>query len=367
MLIKDAFLIFKEGNSDKVYQVQLLQEPDGCVVKFQYGRRGSTLQSGTKTATPVELSEAQKIFNALLKEKTGKGYQLAAIGNAGTEYQKMPAAKVASGLVPQLLNPIDEAEALRLIENDGWFMQEKADGHHQMARIDSSSVTGSNRKGEVIPLASSIATGLCQMFNGTGVADGEAVGDTFHVFDLIEEAGNDLRSLGAWKRYERLSQLFWANAAPYKGAPYNGKIVIVRTASTKTEKRELYQQIMKEGGEGVVFKRKNAPYVSGRPNSGGSMLKLKFVASATCTVLGQNGSKSSVVIGIKKGDQTLKVGHVTIPPNHEIPATGQLVEVRYLYAYAGGSLVQAVYLGPREDKDAPDQYSSLKFKQGHAV
>jgi hypothetical protein len=46
------------------------------------------------------------------------------------------------------------------------------------------------------------------------------------------------------------------------------------------------------------------------------------------------------------------VGSVTIPPSHTVPAAGSIVEVRYLYAYEGGSLYQPVYLGIRDDIDA---------------
>jgi hypothetical protein len=43
---------------------------------------------------------------------------------------------------------------------------------------------------------------------------------------------------------------------------------------------------------------------------------------------------------------------------------GSLVEVRYLYAYPGGSLYQPVYLGERNDVDTADSVKSFKFKQG---
>ena len=56
-------LYYREGNSDKVYHVQLVEVEGGCVVNFQYGRRGSTLQTGTKTATPVTRYEAEKTFS----------------------------------------------------------------------------------------------------------------------------------------------------------------------------------------------------------------------------------------------------------------------------------------------------------------
>lgn len=41
-----------------------------------------------------------------------------------------------------------------------------------------------------------------------------------------------------------------------------------------------------------------------------------------------------------------------------------LVEIRYLYAYPGGSLYQPVYRGPRKDKETADYLDTLKFKQG---
>ena len=59
----------------------------------------------------------------------------------------------------------------------------------------------------------------------------------------------------------------------------------------------------------------------------------------------------------------VEVGNVTIPANKDIPKEGQIVEVRYLYAYRGGSLFQPTYLGPRTDvlKDECT-FSQLKYK-----
>jgi bifunctional non-homologous end joining protein LigD len=54
---------------------------------------------------------------------------------------------------------------------------------------------------------------------------------------------------------------------------------------------------------------------------------------------------------------------VTIPPNQAIPEKGDIVDVRYLYAYPGGSLYQPVYLGKRDDVGA-DQcgIGQLKYR-----
>ena len=44
--------------------------------------------------------------------------------------------------------------------------------------------------------------------------------------------------------------------------------------------------------------------------------------------------------------------NVTIPPNHDLPKPGSVVEVRYLYAFKqSGAVYQPCYLGEREDID----------------
>ena len=55
-------LYFKQGSSDKVYSTFIVQQSGGFVVNFAYGRRGSTVQTGTKTpGGPVTYEAAKKI------------------------------------------------------------------------------------------------------------------------------------------------------------------------------------------------------------------------------------------------------------------------------------------------------------------
>jgi hypothetical protein len=74
-LIKQSFLYYREGNSDKVYEIDLCEVGnDKYVVNFRYGRRGAQLKEGTKTPVPVTLAEAEKIYDAVETEKLTKGY-----------------------------------------------------------------------------------------------------------------------------------------------------------------------------------------------------------------------------------------------------------------------------------------------------
>ncbi len=75
-LIEQVSLWCRDGNADKVYEVDLCEVgQDKYVVNFRYGRRGAALKDGTKTAASVDLTSAEKVFNALIAEKKKGGYQ----------------------------------------------------------------------------------------------------------------------------------------------------------------------------------------------------------------------------------------------------------------------------------------------------
>ncbi len=75
-LIKQTTLHFKQGKSDKIYEVDLLEvEANQFLVNFRYGRHGTTLREGTKTAKPVPRAKADTVFDKLVTSKTSKGYK----------------------------------------------------------------------------------------------------------------------------------------------------------------------------------------------------------------------------------------------------------------------------------------------------
>ena len=88
-------LYYREGSSDKVYQACIQPQGGGHMVHFAYGRRGSTLTTGTKTTSPVDYQTAKSIFDKLVREKTAKGYTP---GEDGTRYQHTEKAAKATGI-----------------------------------------------------------------------------------------------------------------------------------------------------------------------------------------------------------------------------------------------------------------------------
>ena len=78
-VIDQARLWFREGTSDKVYEVDLVEVATGqYVVNFRFGRRGGALKDGTKTSLPLPLDKARGVFQKLVDEKLAGGYQHAA-------------------------------------------------------------------------------------------------------------------------------------------------------------------------------------------------------------------------------------------------------------------------------------------------
>jgi bifunctional non-homologous end joining protein LigD len=351
MSVQSVSLYFKEGSSDKVYQCAIEPAGQRFVVNFAYGRRGSTLNTGTKTNVPVEFEAAQKVFTKLITEKKAKGYTE---GEAGTPYQQTTKENRVTGFLPQLLNPIEETEVERLIEDDNWCAQEKFDGKRILIQKDGAAIHGINRKGLLVGLPSTLVHAT-SVFKADFVLDGECIGEDFHAFDILLKGYDDLRGQPYDHRAAELLNLL--------ASAQQRHIHYANTAWKPAEKEQLLAMLKEEGKEGIVFKRTDASYVAGRPNSGGTQLKHKFYATLSALV-GTINAKRSIELKLFADSGLVTAGNVTIPPNHNIPKVGQVVEVRYLYAFReSGSVYQPVYLGVRSDVLQTECLTTqLKFK-----
>ncbi len=342
-------LYYREGSSDKVYQASIESAGDGFAVNFAYGRRGTTLNTGTKTNTPVDHETATRIFEKLVSEKKAKGYTE---GPNGTPYQHSD--KQPSGVLPQLLNPIDEAQVNQLVQGYDYCAQEKYDGRRVLLRKTGQEIQGINRKGLVIGLPELIVN-AAKVFPDDWVMDGECVGNMILSFDLLEHNSATLMQEAYHRRYLVLMNL--------RAKAMQRNIELAETAFTPKQKRQMLDLLRKQNKEGIVFKRLDAPYTPGRPNSGGNQFKHKFYATCSAVVAKVN-DKRSVEVRLLNGKGWNNCGNVTIPANHSVPPVGAVVEIRYLYAFnESNALYQPVYLGLRTDVDQHEcVLSQLKYK-----
>lgn len=352
--IQSASLHCREGNSDKEYHAAIEPEGEGYIVTFSYGRRGNMLTTGAKTPYAVSLQQATKVFDKLVSSKLAKGYQYNS-ASYGEEkpYRQSGDEGQDSGVRCQLLNAIDESELSRLLTNSTHCLQEKHDGRRLMIRKQGDTITGINRRGLVVAIPDAIREAVEQIPFDV-LIDGEVVGHTLHAFDLLEVKGHCLRKRPYIDRFSSLMMIIPQGL---------DALCWVSTSVDPNDKVEIYEELRATHREGVVFKDMDAPFNPGRPNSGGSQLKFKFVESASFIVTGINHKRSvSLCLYDKQG--FANAGNVTIPPNHNIPAIGDVVEVKFLYAFRqSGCIYQPVYVGPRDDIPAAEcTVSQLKYK-----
>ena len=132
-LLTQVVLVFVEGRSDKVYEVDLCEVgAEFFVVNFRYGRRGAVLRDGSKTALPVGRAEAERIFRKLVDSKLEKGYvHQAAAEAAGASPRANPVHNARGPVAPASQAQNDRARiVLERLSQVGterrWFRREGA-------------------------------------------------------------------------------------------------------------------------------------------------------------------------------------------------------------------------------------------------
>jgi bifunctional non-homologous end joining protein LigD len=351
-------LYYREGGSDKEYHAAVIAQGDaGYLVNFAFGRRGSTLRPGTKTQAPVPLEQATAIYQKLIDGKMREGYTPDGTGQVfvGGDLEERK-----SGYLPQLLNPISYDELEAYLADDTFLLQEKLDGERRLLLRDADGAKGINRKGLFVPLIQPLHDEVCAVLDAGTILDGELVGETYYVFDLLQRGETDLRNEPVHSRLKQITDLM-TEAERRHGQPFV-HLKLVVTGEDAATKRALLEAVRSRGGEGVVFKRRDAAYKAGRPASRGNHVKFKLWESATCFVTAVNAQRS-VAVAVLDGESVVGVGNVSVPVSHAVPTVGTIAEIKYLYAYPGGSLYQPQYRGARTDLDREEcTLSQLKYK-----
>jgi bifunctional non-homologous end joining protein LigD len=360
MQTERAELYFRQGSSDKVYHLQLENTQERWSVQAQWGLRGSALQSDIKVSD-TNYEEAKHVYDRLLREKTGKGYQIAqATTNGDTPISVgLPVSREHSGHIPELLTPIEEQEALRLAEDVSWWFQQKFDGRRLAVQKADGKYSGINKLGQIVPIDSRLTEPLDMVQAKGFLADGEITDSHLFVWDLLSVNDTDLRIQPYEIRYVHLTQLF---------RDVHQTLRVCETAMTPKAKRAFVKAMHDANAEGFVCKNRYAAYAGGRA---GQHYKCKFVATASFVVGPKPDKKAddghrSIAVYLLDGNRPRFMGTVGVPDRYPLPRAEQIVEVRYLYCHPGpdGKLIQAKYFGKvRDDIELNDcNVSQLKIK-----
>ncbi len=356
-IIKSIDLFFQEGTSDKVYNARVVAEPNGTFsVKVEWGRRGSKLNEGNK-AVNVSRAHADTVFDRVVREKTNKGYQEATAavqpaavappvgqGSAATA----PAAKKKVGRAAQLLLSLEDHELDGMLDDDDMLAQQKIDGIRVLAHVDGGNVTVTNRNGHATDkVPTPIVDALAGLPDGT-VVDGEVVGDAYWMFDALTMGTTDIAHVGYEERWQILvDELF---------PEVKAGVHVLKIAVGRSDKRRLFEQLVDNASEGIVFKTRAAPYTAGR-----SAAQRKYKLQKSADVVITQNAGNAYAMGVHHHGKLVDVGKVfagtTNASRAEIDgllAAGKrpVAEVRYLYATDDHQLYQPVFVRLRDDKPA---------------
>lgn len=352
-------LYFKADGSDKEYHIQITKDSDGTWnVPFQYGKRGKALRNDIKNKVPLDWQQAAELYTKTARGQLSSGYT---INSTGAAYTGTPLGARLSGITPMLLNSVEEEDFLPLANDDNWLYQEKFDGERLMIRKNADGTLDAiNKKGLLTSIPETISKAALSLKADTFIIDTEWLGPRCAPFDALEINGIDLREFSTTDRKSKLDALISTAQIEHQSA-----FIHVHSALDTTDKTALYARVRDGGGEGVVAKRKDSTYASGRPNSGGPQLKRKFFESATLIAGSVRSDKRSIeVYALDENSALVDLGFVTIPPNFDIPQPDSIVEIHYLYCYTGGKLFTTSYKGPRFDQDRSDcVLTQLKYKR----
>jgi bifunctional non-homologous end joining protein LigD len=347
-------LYFKAGKSDKEYHIQIVNCEGGAKVNFQFGRRGGTLQDGTKTPSAVGHLQAQDIFDSLVEEKKAKGYEEQGEAKAGQVAPPPERTEYRTEYPVELLEETDAATAECLIKDKRYWLQVKLDGHRrQIEKTAASGYISYNKLGKAVALPSEVVLALAAIPLKTFHLDGELIGDVYIAYDLLAANGE---SIAAEPYRSRFTSLITA----MRSIP-NDHLSTVVTWKTTAEKTGGLATLKETRCEGGVFKLIDAAY---RAGDRGQHKKYKFTKtiSGKVTAVGTDG-KSNATVALLDGKTWLDVCEVSTIGKGKIEV-GQVVEIIFLYATEGKRLYQPRIKEVRKDVK-PSECTMAQLKHAY--
>ena len=192
-------------------------------------------------------------------------------------------------------------------------------------------MTSANKKGQTVPTPDAVAQTIrqcdwCQL-------SAEHIGDIYHVHNITQYEGQDVRHLPYVKRLEIVFNIL---------AHLSNKAAVqpVDTAMTTAEKRAMFKRLKKENREGIVFKLKSAPFTAGYCET---QKKCKFWSSLSARIrtIRPGGRESIECELLDDAGKWVSCGNVTVLKRGLIDtlAVGDVCEIKYLYAVRGSGIL----------------------------
>jgi len=307
---------YAQGGSDKVWGGAVT----GRTFISTWGRRGGALQRGEKTLKTAE--DALKLFRKKAQEKASEGYKEIAFGDpiygvpvlvevgqgsdagGATVASPSPALPKPSVYATGHVLPMDEAELDACLLSPRHGVSEKINGERCIVAYDGATLTAYNRKGQQVSTVPVSAQPLARLGHPF-VLDGERgtgpLAGGYVVFDLLKWNGADMRGEPYSRRIATVRAALVESGLVAAAGPMldgDGAGLSVLTAENDPEAgRAIVDAVAARGGEGIVIRTLDAPYVEGDTRH---VRKIKFLADLDAFVVRVNPglATGSVTLGL---------------------------------------------------------------------
>lgn len=254
-----------------------------------------------------------------------------------------------------------ESRLISLCEDFRYAGEPKVDGDRVLVHIGEGSVffassTGKDARGSAAirkdfePFATS---------DSVWVWDGELCNGVYHLFDLIIGGSLVTPDMPFVERRSVLEE-FFARWAP------SPAVQLLPSYTDHYDKALLAKTIKQEKGEGLMFKRLDAPYLPGKRSD--AMWKVKFRKDVDCVVtcsvcrqincehmLVSRDGKNNMVLSVYRDGELVEVGECTaLAGDGKRVQVGDVVCVRLLNVTKDFRLYQPTLPRIRSDKDATE-------------
>ena len=265
-------------------------------------------------------AKKQSVRGRFVRERNGKGAEAERAGSNGVG--RAGKTSLPDFVPPELATLVQTAP-----EGDAWLHEIKLDGYRVLARIERGRARLFTRSGqdwtarfpsvtaavERLPAKSVLLDGEVVVLDAGGVSHFQSLQEAlsqgrtqdlvYFVFDLLFLDGPDLRSLPLSERKALLARLLHGSGT-----------TIRYSAHVEGQGGTFYDKACRMGLEGIISKRKDAPYRSGRSTA---WVKVKCVASQEFVIVGFTEPKGAragfgaLLLGVYEKDGSLThVGRV---------------------------------------------------------